>query len=74
MANRKVFLTKYISVTDDKEIDDQINAGHLSTLFDQPGVLGVFVMAHDTQLTVGEVRMFEQMFRRMFHEFVDVIY
>lgn len=73
-GNRKVFLTKYISVTDDKEVNDVINSDHLVKFFDQPGVLGVFVMSGDTELTVGDVRMFERMFRGIFKEYVSVIY
>ena len=74
MELRKVFITKFISVTSDDEVSDQINNAHLAGIFARQEVIAVIVLHKDIELTIGQSHLLQRAFISIFKEPISVIY
>ena len=74
MGARKVFITKFISVTTDEEVSDQINNAHLAGIFARGEVIAVIVLHKDIELTTGQSHLLQRAFISIFKESISVIY
>jgi len=74
MEANKIFITRFLSVTSDEEVNDMINQGHLTSIFDNREVMGVLVLKHGVEMTVGRVNLLQRALRSVFRLPVLVIY